>query len=284
MLNNPLSHVDPSGEFLHIIIGAVAGGIINLTVKAIQGKIGSFKDGAAAFGIGAVAGGLGAATGGASLAASGLAGASVAGGVLAGAAGTAIASPIQGLGNMAYFGDKYSFKQWGRDILLGGVTGGVIGGATAYFKGNNIWLGDPIANGRNAFSFNNAPKYTASNTSYSINGQNLERNINPKTISETLDNFGIKAQSNNPIYKNAVDDYLNQMNNNSFDLKSGAAGYLRNGQALISDGHHKIIAATIKGMQTGNYGILDKILNNGNFRAWGSGYGQVFTKFRIQWQ
>lgn len=159
-MNNPLSFNDPTGEFLHIIIGAAIGGVFNLGIKALQGKIHSFKDGAAAFGIGAVAGGLGAATGGASLAASGLAGASVTGGALAGFTGAVVASPIQGLGNMAYFGDKYSVKQWGKDALFGAVAGGVIGGATAYFKGNNIWKGDPIGNGRNAFSFNNSDKFT----------------------------------------------------------------------------------------------------------------------------
>src|SRR5690606_27730693 len=137
-------------------------------IKAIQGKINSWEDGFVAFGIGAAAGGAGAITGGAALAASGLAGASVAGGALAGLAGTAVASPIQGLGNMAYFGDDYSFKQWGRDMLIGGATGGAIGGVAGYFKGKNIWMGNDVAAGRTRFSFNNMARYTSANTNYSI--------------------------------------------------------------------------------------------------------------------
>src|SRR5690606_22910882 len=100
VLNNPLSYVDPSGEFIPLLaigVAALVGGTANLTIKAIQGKINSWEDGFVAFGIGAAAGGAGAITGGAALAASGLAGASVAGGALAGLAGTAVASPIQGL-------------------------------------------------------------------------------------------------------------------------------------------------------------------------------------------
>src|SRR5690606_15881031 len=123
---------------------------------------------------------------------------------------------------MAYFGDDYSFKQWGRDMLIGGATGGAIGGVAAYFKGKNIWMGNDVAAGRTRFSFNNTARYTSANTNYSITIEGIERNITPEYISETLDNFGVQAQVKNPIYKSAVDDYLNQMNNGTFDLKSGA--------------------------------------------------------------
>ncbi|MDR3046716.1 MAG: RHS repeat-associated core domain-containing protein, partial [Bacteroidales bacterium] len=70
-LNNPLKYTDPDGQWIHIVIGAVVGGIINLGIKAYQGKINSWGDGFAAFGIGAVAGAIGAATGGAAFAAAG---------------------------------------------------------------------------------------------------------------------------------------------------------------------------------------------------------------------
>ncbi|WP_205943772.1 RHS repeat-associated core domain-containing protein [Pedobacter aquae] len=287
--NNPLSHVDPSGElaFLAIVgIAALIGGSANLTVKIVQGKVTDFSSGLKAFGIGAVAGAAGAITGGAALGASGLAGASIAGGALAGAAGAAVASPIQGIGNMLFFGDRYSLKQWGKDVLFGGIAGGVVGGATALFKNKptNVWWGDDVASGRTRFSFNNTAKYTSTNTNYSITIEGIQRNITPDYISEALDNFGIQAQVKNPIYKSVVDDYLNQMNNGTFNLKSGAGGFINGNQALITDGHHKIIAATIKGMQTGNYGILNKILNNSNFRQWSSSYGYNFSKFRTVWQ
>jgi RHS repeat-associated protein len=156
-LNNPLSITDPDGQFFHIIIGAIIGGVINLGIKAFQGRIGSFSDGLKAFGVGAVAGGLGAATGGASLAVTGLTGASVAGGAVAGIAGSIISSPILGLGNGYFFGDPYSVENFGRDVLIGGAGGAIVGGALAAFKGNNIWLGNPVANGRTIWSFNNQP-------------------------------------------------------------------------------------------------------------------------------
>ena len=156
-LNNPLTITDPDGEFILIVIGAAIGGVINLGIKAFQGKIGSFSDGLKAFGVGALAGGLGAATGGAALAATGLTGASVAGGALAGVTGSIVSSPILGVGNNVFFGDPYSAKTFGRDVLIGGIGGGIVGGAIGAFKGNNIWLGNPVAKGRNIWSFNNTP-------------------------------------------------------------------------------------------------------------------------------
>jgi len=156
-LNNPLTITDPDGEFIHIVIGAAIGGVVNLGIKAFQGKIGSFSDGLKAFGVGALAGGLGAATGGAALAVTGLTGASVAGGALAGVTGSIISSPVLGVGNSIFFGDPYSAKSFGRDVLIGGIGGGIVGGALGAFKGNNIWLGNPVAKGRNIWSFNNTP-------------------------------------------------------------------------------------------------------------------------------
>ena len=165
MANNPLMYTDPDGQWVHIAIGAAIGGVVNLGMKAWQGKIHSFKDGAVAFGIGALAGGLGAATGGAAFVAAG-GGAAGAGGFLAGAAGgvagSAISSPIQGLGNAAYFGDPYRAKDFGRDVLIGGLAGGVINGAIAGFSktsggvGRNVWNGDRVADGANKFSLKNS--------------------------------------------------------------------------------------------------------------------------------
>lgn len=64
-------YIDQDGEFWHIVIGAVIGGAINLTVKIVQGKVHNLGDGLAAFGIGAAAGAIGAATGGAAFVAAG---------------------------------------------------------------------------------------------------------------------------------------------------------------------------------------------------------------------
>jgi RHS repeat-associated protein len=122
--NNPVMLTDPDGRWVHIVIGAVVGGVINVATH--WNKIDNFGDGLAAFGIGAGAGALAAATGGAGAAAIlGTKGAATFGGVLlTGAIGSAVASPIQGLGNAAYFGDVYSLEQWGTDILTGTVAAG----------------------------------------------------------------------------------------------------------------------------------------------------------------
>jgi RHS repeat-associated protein len=123
--NNPLIHVDKDGRFLNIIIGAVLGGVINVAIH--WNKISSFKDGLAAFGIGAVAGGLAGATGGASLAATGLAGSTLAGGALFGLTAGATSSVVQGVGNAIYFHDKYSPGNLVQAAAIGGITGGIFG-------------------------------------------------------------------------------------------------------------------------------------------------------------
>ncbi|WP_370453870.1 RHS repeat-associated core domain-containing protein [Proteiniphilum sp. X52] len=53
-LNNPLTYIDPSGEWFLIddLIAAVVGGVVNLTVNLIQGNVRNFGHGAALFGVG----------------------------------------------------------------------------------------------------------------------------------------------------------------------------------------------------------------------------------------
>lgn len=145
-LNNPLIYSDPSGEFIHILIGAAIGGVINLGVKLMQGKIHTFGDGLMAFGIGAVAGGIGAATGGGAFLAAG-GGAAGAGGFLAGASGgifgSAFGSQFQSIGNSLYFGDPLmSFNEFVTGIAVGGLTGGVINGSMALGNGKSFFTGD----------------------------------------------------------------------------------------------------------------------------------------------
>jgi RHS repeat-associated protein len=287
VLNNPLKYTDPSGEFWHIVIGAVVGGVVNLTVKAFQGKINSWGDGFAAFGVGAVAGAVGAATGGAAYAAAG------GGGFLAGAAGgavgTAFASPIQSMGNTIFFNDPMmTGKQYVTGIFIGGVTGGLISGSVSAFKGNNFWTGNDVANGRSIFSLNNTSRYTPNNTSYNVSVDGVERVINSETISETLEGFGIEASFKNPIYKEVVDKYLGQMTNETFDLSKTnmAGGFMSKGNVQITSGHHRIIAATIRGMQTGDYSILEALIRNGRFDQVSnpSNYGYSFSKFPQIWK
>lgn len=143
--NNPFKYTDPSGEWVHIVIGAAIGGVINLTIKAIQGEIHNFGDGLVAFGIGALAGGVGAATGGAAFLAAG-GGAAGVGGFLAGAtgglAGSAFASPIQSMGNSMYFGDPLmTGKEFLMGLGIGALTGGTFNGISALAHGRTFWSG-----------------------------------------------------------------------------------------------------------------------------------------------
>lgn len=145
MGNNPILAVDPDGEFVHILIGAAIGGLINLGIKAAQGKITSWKDGFVAFGIGAAAGAVGAATGGVAFLATG-GGALGAGGFLAGAAGGITGSifslPIQSIGNSLYFGDPLmTAKEFVTGALFGGVLGGTFQGVSALRNGREFWKG-----------------------------------------------------------------------------------------------------------------------------------------------
>ena len=134
-LNNPLKYTDPDGEFWHIVIGAAIGGIANLATN--WGKIDTFGEGLAYFGIGAGAGALGAATGGAAAGAIGTAttlGSSVMNGAVSGAVGGFAGGFTTGAGNAMIqgcnIGEAFSagMTAGGKGALIGGVVGGVAGG------------------------------------------------------------------------------------------------------------------------------------------------------------
>jgi len=143
-LNNPLVYVDPDGEFIHIIVGAIIGGAVNLTVKIIQGKVDNVWDGVAAFGIGAAGGAVVAATGGAVLTATGLTASSVLGGAVSGVTGFATGGVLQNVGNHLYFGDPLmSGKEFALGLATSAFTGGVFGGVSnkIWGRGTNFWTG-----------------------------------------------------------------------------------------------------------------------------------------------
>jgi len=164
--NNPLKYTDPDGEFIHLIIGAAIGGVINWAANGAEfsGK------GLGYFGVGAVAGALGAGVGGgiqtASAGASFGAGfvgssqgistilsvgytSSFSSGAMAGAAAGFSSGFLTGAGNGLMQGQNFGEAMWSgtKGGLIGGasgaVLGGLAGGIDAYRDGRSFWDGGP---------------------------------------------------------------------------------------------------------------------------------------------
>ncbi|KQB41126.1 Protein containing RHS repeat [Flavobacterium aquidurense] len=213
--NNPLKYSDVSGEWIHIVVGAIIGGVVNWGVHGFRMDIEGLK----AFGIGAGAGAIGAATGGAAFAAAGGAAGGVGGfaaGAFSGAVGTMYSSMFLSIGNNAAFGDPMmSGKEFIVGIAFGAITGGLINGVTAVANGKTFITGgtpkiavQPITiapagiteakggaqiEGKTDLKIANAAKTTTAPTGEA----NVAKNIN-------IDN-GYVDVSKNPDFKKIVD-------------------------------------------------------------------------------
>ena len=129
-LNNPLKYTDPSGEFWHIVIGAVIGGVVNLAGN--WDNCDGFWQGCAAFGVGAAAGAAIAATGGAGAGLGSVIGVSAVGG-----AGTAATNNIIQQTGKDFSGfENINWKATGKCALVGGVAGSA-GGAVGYWAASS---------------------------------------------------------------------------------------------------------------------------------------------------
>ncbi len=175
-LNNPLVYSDPDGEFVHLIVGAIIGGVTNLVIN--WNKIDNFGEGLGYFGIGAAAGAIGAgvgagissamavgsAAGGSSTFAAGFWGTSTAltaassftTGAAVGAGAGFSAGFTNGFGNGLMQGQNFGEALWSgtKDGLIGGTSGallgGIVGGVDASIDNRNFWNGktkDPVVNG-----------------------------------------------------------------------------------------------------------------------------------------
>ena len=138
-LNNPLRYTDEDGEWLHVVIGAVVGGIGNL--------IGNWKNCSgfweyfAAFGVGAAMGAAVAATGGAAAAAGGgaLATVGVIGvGAASGAVNGATSDIIRQTGENFDGINDLDWDSVGVAAAVGGVSGGVGAGVGIAMSGVHI--------------------------------------------------------------------------------------------------------------------------------------------------
>jgi len=155
--NNPLMYTDPDGEWVHLVIGAVVGGMMNWMMNGAEF---TWK-GLGYFGIGAAAGLLGAGIGagissavvGGSFGA-GFIGSSAAltstgfaAGMASGLGAGASSGFVLGAGN-SWLGDNGfgqglldGFKGGVIGGITGGITGGIMGGLDAASRGRDFWTG-----------------------------------------------------------------------------------------------------------------------------------------------
>lgn len=176
-LNNPLCYVDKDGEFvfLPVLVGALVGGMVNLTVKGLSGELNSIGDYFAAFGIGAVAGGAAVFTGGAvmGLASGAFAGGGFLSGMLAGATIGATETLLLSAGNSIGFGDKFvSVKDFAISVATSAVICGGISGITAVHQGQNFFKGSYV-------SIPKTPAPEPGQLSEDLSVQNLPKNSTP---------------------------------------------------------------------------------------------------------
>ncbi|MDL2224558.1 RHS repeat-associated core domain-containing protein, partial [Bacteroidales bacterium OttesenSCG-928-M06] len=165
-LNNPLIYTDPDGEFIHLIIGGLIGGVMNWAFNGFQFN----AKGLSYFGVGALAGALGAGIGAGISSVLPVAG-QTSGGFAAGFLGTSAATTATssfvsgaligagaglgsgfttGFGNSLVGGDSFgtALGQGALYGLIGGASGGLIGGiaggVSATRDGRRFWDGATV--------------------------------------------------------------------------------------------------------------------------------------------
>lgn len=137
--NNPLKYTDPDGNWpVHIAIGAVIGGAVNLW--ATWDDCDGVWEHLAAFGVGAGAGALTAATGGAGGNIWAVAGVAAAGGAATSATNSVIAQTGRNFSGI----NSVDWGQVGINAGIGGVSG-FVGGAAGGYAGEH--LGSLVING-----------------------------------------------------------------------------------------------------------------------------------------
>ncbi|MFN8863914.1 MAG: RHS repeat-associated core domain-containing protein [Flavobacteriales bacterium] len=154
MGNNPVIGVDPDGQWVHILVGAVVGAVVNTVVhwdEITAGGQFNWEEFGKAAGLGAAAGAVTALTAGGLTAVAGGAGAGgFASGFVTGAFSTTAGNIVLSEGNHVAFGDpRWTAGQYALSAGIGGVVGGVTNGLVSKSHGNGFWTGSsPVGQSR----------------------------------------------------------------------------------------------------------------------------------------
>ncbi|WP_314791348.1 RHS repeat-associated core domain-containing protein [Tannerella forsythia] len=304
-LNNPLVYVDQDGEFIHLIIGAVVGGVVNWATHGFQFNakgLGSFAVGAAVGTLSALGGAWVAATFEAGGVAAGAGIGAVSGGVIGGGS-----SFLLNGGNNLIAGNNF-FDNWKSSLvsgaiggaLSGAVSGGFAGGKEALRQGKNVWWGNDVKYGRNQWSLLNTekPYQTIDFDISNVGSKNLNDCV-PTTFAELNEHFGgNKSYDDYVRISNYIDGegvkmrlrgYDNLLNNNfesvHFDyfklqnpeymlsvknLGKVISVHMQHGKMYHADNIRFIKFYSNKvvvNLRVGNYRFTN-LVNNTKFRAW----------------
>lgn len=195
-LNNPLKYVDKGGEYFHLIIGAIVGGIFNWASHGFQFNakgLGYFAVGAAIGTLSAMGGAWSAAAFKAVGVAAGAGIGAVSGGIIGGASSFL----LNGANNL--IGGNNFFDNWKSSLISGAITGaitgaiggGIAGGEEALKQGKNVWWGNEVKYGRSQWSFINTEKpYQVIDFDISDVGSLSANDCVPASFSEANKHFG----------------------------------------------------------------------------------------------
>lgn len=273
--NNPLRFTDPNGEWVHIVVGAVIGGVVNWVAHGCKFDM----NGLAAFGIGAAAGAIGAATFGVGLGAMGVAGAGLTsmgaiggGGIIAGAAAGAfsytMSAPVLFGGNHLAFGDPLpTTGEFFAGMGLAALGGGITQGLAARSQGYNPINGGPTQNSlineaqiSAMQEINRAPVPAASNMddvlmerlgNKTVNSY-LSMKTNGTYLNSTTQINELSSKSLNPTHyitksRTEMQNLLNNIRDNG--IKNPIKFVEHNNVKYIVDGHHRFYSAQKLGIQ-----------------------------------